>query len=84
MAKKIFEGKIVRKSGDKTVLVEVTMKWQHPRYEKTVHRVKRYLAHDAEQQGVVGGRVRIQESAPISKLKRFRVIASAALGEKES
>jgi small subunit ribosomal protein S17 len=59
---------------DKTVVVAVVERVRHPRYAKTVQRTKRIHAHDEANDLRVGDRVRIGETRPMSKLKRWRVV----------
>ena len=73
--KRTLEGVVVSNKGDMTVVVEVERKFMHSRYHKTVRSHKKYMAHDAENICNVGDRVRIVESAPISKRKRWRMEA---------
>ncbi|RMH60626.1 MAG: 30S ribosomal protein S17 [Zetaproteobacteria bacterium] len=69
--KRTLEGVVVSNKGDKTIVVEVERKFLHPRYRKTVRAHKKYMAHDAENTCNIGDRVRIVESAPISRRKRW-------------
>ena len=74
MPKRILSGKVVRKSGDKTISVLVTRQTTHPIYKKLIRVSKKYLAHDSENKIIVGDSVRIQETKPISKNKSWEVI----------
>ncbi len=56
-----------------TVVVAVTERVRHARYGKTVQRTRKLYAHDAENDAKVGDRVRVIETRPLSKLKRWRV-----------
>jgi small subunit ribosomal protein S17 len=56
-----------------TVVVAVTDRVRHPKYGKTVQRTKKLYVHDAEDTAKVGDRVRVQETRPLSKLKRWRL-----------
>ena len=67
MPKRILSGKVVKKSGDKTVSVLVTRQTTHPIYKKIIRVSKKYLAHDAENTIAVGENVKIQETKPLSK-----------------
>ena len=67
-------GTVVSDKMEKTVVVEVTRRVLHGRYQKYVTRRKKYKAHDETNQYKVGDRVEIQEHRPISKDKRFIVI----------
>ena len=74
MPKRILTGKVVKKSGDKTVSVLVTRQTTHPVYKKIIRVSKKYLAHDRDNKIIVGDSVRIQETRPISKNKSWEVI----------
>jgi small subunit ribosomal protein S17 len=71
--RKVREGLVVSDSMDATVVVAVIERVRHPRYGKTVQRTKRLYVHDAENSAKVGDRVRVIETRPLSKLKRWRV-----------
>ena len=68
------EGTAVSTSMEKTVIVAVIERVRHPRYAKTVQRTKRLYAHDEANDVNVGDRVRVMETRPLSKLKRWRVV----------
>jgi small subunit ribosomal protein S17 len=72
-SRKVREGVAVSVKMDKTVVVAVTDRVRHPRYRKTVQRTKRLYAHDETNDVREGDRVRIQETRPLSKQKRWRV-----------
>jgi small subunit ribosomal protein S17 len=72
--RKVREGTVVSNSMEKTVVVSVVERVRHPRYAKTVQRTKRLYAHDEESTAGVGDRVRLAETRPMSKLKRWRVV----------
>ena len=74
MPKRILQGVVVSDKNDKTVVVEVERRYTHPLYKKVVRRSKKYHAHDESNSNKVGDRVRIQETAPISRNKRWRVV----------
>ena len=74
MPKRILSGKVVKKSGDKTISVLVTRQTTHPMYKKLIRVSKKYLAHDSENKIIVGDSVKIQETKPISKNKSWEVI----------
>lgn len=59
---------------EKTVVVEVQRQFTHPLYKKVVRRGKNFLAHDEKKECRVGDKVRIQETRPLSRLKRWRVV----------
>jgi small subunit ribosomal protein S17 len=72
--RKVREGLVVSTKMDKTAVVAVIERVRHPRYVKTVQRTKRLYAHDPEHQVKVGDRVRLAETRPMSKLKRWRIV----------
>ena len=72
--RKVREGVVVSTAGDKTAVVAVVERVRHPRYDKTVQRTKRLHAHDETNDVKVGDRVRVMETRPLSKLKRWRVV----------
>ena len=72
--RKVREGLVQSVKMDKTVVVGVIERVRHPRYAKTVQRTKHLYAHDETNDLRVGDRVRVAETRPLSKLKRWRVI----------
>jgi small subunit ribosomal protein S17 len=78
MPKRILQGVVVSDKSDKTVVVRVERRFAHPLLQKTVRRSKKYKAHDETNQYKTGDVVSIQECAPISKDKRWTVIAAQA------
>lgn len=74
MPKRVLTGQIVSDKGDKTVVVNVERKVKHPLYGKIIRRSKKYHAHDEGNEYKAGETVRIEETAPISKLKTWKVI----------
>ena len=74
MPKRILSGKVIKKSGDKTVSVLVTRQTTHPIYKKIIRVSKKYLAHDADNTIAVGENVKIQETKPLSKSKSWEII----------
>ena len=74
MPKRILNGKVVKKTGDKTVSVLVTRQTTHPIYKKIMRLSKKYLAHDSDNSISVGESVKIQETRPLSKSKSWEVI----------
>ena len=72
--RKTRTGVVVSDKADKTVTVEVSRRFAHPLYGKQVAKTKRYHAHDEENQYLLGDTVRIVETRPLSKLKRWRVV----------
>ena len=73
-ARKTRDGIAVSTKMDKTVVVAVTDRVRHPRYQKTVQRTKRFYAHDEANDVREGDRVRIAETRPYSKQKRWRIV----------
>lgn len=71
--RKTLEGLVVSDKMDKTVVVEITQRLLHPTYRKFITRRKRYKAHDEANACGTGDRVRIKETRPLSKDKRWRV-----------
>jgi small subunit ribosomal protein S17 len=76
MPKRVLQGVVVSSKNNKTIVVEVERRYTHPLLKKTVRRSKKYHAHDEKNVFKVGDLVSIQESAPISKLKRWVVLES--------
>ena len=72
--RKTRDGTVVSDAMDKTVVVAVIERVRHPRYAKTVQRTKRVHAHDEANDLRVGDRVRVAETRPLSKTKRWRVV----------
>ncbi len=71
--RKVMIGRVVSDKMDKTVVVEVERAYRHPLYKKVVTKTKRYKAHDEDNACRVGDLVRIVESRPLSKEKRWIV-----------
>jgi small subunit ribosomal protein S17 len=74
MPKRVLTGTVVSDKADKTVVVLVERKVKHPLYGKIIRRSKKYHAHDEANAFHEGETVRIEETAPISKLKTWKVI----------
>ena len=81
MPKRILTGVIVSDKGDKTVVVNVERKVKHPLYAKIIRRSKKYHAHDEGNVFKLGQTVRIEECAPISKLKTWKVIDGGGVAD---
>lgn len=81
MPRRTLTGKVVSDKADKTVVVLVERRLKHPVYKKFIKRSKRYQAHDAANTSKVGDTVRIVETAPVSKTKRWMVIADDTVGD---
>ena len=78
MPKRILQGVVVSDKNEKTVVVKVERRFSHPVLQKTVRRSKKYKAHDEANAHKVGDIVSIEESAPISKDKRWVVLGAQA------
>ena len=74
MPKRVIQGVVVSDKADKTVSVRVDRRVMHPIYKKFMTRSKKFLAHDESNAFKVGDMVRIQESRPLSKRKRWEVV----------
>ena len=78
MPKRILQGVVVSDKQEKTIVVKVERRFSHPLLKKTVRRSKNYHAHDEGKTFKVGDQVSIEETKPISKLKRWTVVGAAA------
>jgi small subunit ribosomal protein S17 len=78
MPKRILQGVVVSDACDKTVVVRVERRVMHPVYKKFITQSKKYMAHDETNTHKEGETVRIQESRPISKRKRWVVLLEGA------
>ena len=74
MPKRVLTGTVVSDKGDKTVVVRVERRVKHPLYGKIIKLSKKYHAHDAANEFHTGEIVRIEECAPVSKLKTWTVV----------
>jgi small subunit ribosomal protein S17 len=74
-------GEVIGDKMDKTVIVAVESPRKHPLYKKTIRRTMKYYAHDEKKQCKVGDKVRIEETRPLSRLKRWRVVEIVVKGE---
>jgi small subunit ribosomal protein S17 len=72
--RKVREGQVTSDGMDKTAVVTVITRKPHPRYRKTMARTTRLYVHDEENTLKVGDRVRVAETRPLSKLKRWRIV----------
>jgi len=79
--RKIRVGRVVSNRMDKTVVVTVESFRSHRLYKKQVRRIKRFKAHDEQNTCHIGDMVRIEETRPLSKDKRWRVIEILSKGE---
>lgn len=73
-ARKVREGIVTSNKMDRTAVVTVTERVRHPRYNKTMQQDKKLYVHDEANDLNVGDRVRVMETRPLSKLKRWRVV----------
>ncbi|MER3452303.1 MAG: 30S ribosomal protein S17 [Acidimicrobiia bacterium] len=73
-ARKVREGTVVSARMQKTVVVAVVDRVRHPKYQKTVQRTKKLYVHDEANDAKVGDRVRVMETRPLSRLKRWRLV----------
>jgi len=80
MPKRILQGMVVSSKGDKTVVVRVDRRVKHPVYKKFITRSKKFMVHDEGNIYREGDTIRIQESRPLSKRKRWVVIERMAEG----
>jgi small subunit ribosomal protein S17 len=78
MPKRILEGVVVSDKNDKTIVVQVERRLRHPVLKKTVRLSKKYHAHDEKNDAKVGDVVRIEETRPISKQKRWTLVEKVA------
>ena len=74
MTKKMLKGKVIRDKNEKTVVVLVKRKYSHPFFKKVITSSKKYHVHDEKNKFKIGDDVKIIESKPFSKKKRWKVI----------
>ena len=74
MTKKILNGTVIRDKNNKTIVVMVKRKYSHPFFGKVITSSKKYHAHDEKNKFKVGENIKIIESKPYSKLKRWKVV----------
>jgi len=72
--RKLRDGTVLSSSMDKTAVVSVIDRVRHPLYRKTLQRTKKLYVHDEANDLNVGDRVRVQETRPLSKTKRWRLV----------
>jgi small subunit ribosomal protein S17 len=75
MPKRILQGVVVSDKNDKTIVVKVERRLLHPVFKKTVRLSKKYHAHDEKNEAKIGEVVRIEETRPLSKLKRWAFVS---------
>jgi len=78
--RKIKQGRVVSDKMDKTVVVAVESYRPHPIYKKAMRRIKKFKAHDEQNACHIGDMVKIEETRPLSKEKRWRVVEILAKG----
>ena len=74
MPKRVLQGVVVSDKNDKTIVVKVERRLLHPVFKKTVRLSKKYHAHDEKNEAKTGEIVRIEETKPSSKLKRWSLV----------
>src|SRR4029079_17964252 len=67
-------GEVISNKMAKTIIVQVERRYAHPKFKKVVTGYKKFYAHDEKSEAKVGDRVRIEETRPLSKLKRWRLV----------
>jgi len=72
--RKVREGLVLSTAMEKTAVVAVTERVRHPKYAKTVQRTRKLYVHDEDNQASAGDRVRVAETRPYSKMKRWRLV----------
>ena len=75
MPKRVLQGVVVSDKNDKTIVVKVERRLLHPVFKKTVRLSKKYHAHDEKNEAKIGEVVRIEETRPLSKLKRWSFVS---------
>jgi small subunit ribosomal protein S17 len=81
MPKRILQGVVVSDKNDKTIVVKVERRLRHPVLKKTVRLSKKYHAHDEKNEAKTGDVVRIEETRPLSKQKRWTLVEKVAAGQ---
>ncbi len=72
--RKVRIGKVLSDKMQKTIVVGIERTFKHPEYSKTVKKTSKFYAHDPRQEAKVGDKVKIMETRPVSKLKRWRLV----------
>ena len=83
MTKRILKGKVVSSKGNKTIVVEVNRKFQHPFYGKVIKRATKVHAHDEDNSASIGDIVSVKECRPISKSKTWILVVNGNEEDKE-
>ena len=78
------QGKVISNKMAKTIVVRVERRFPHPQYKKIITSYKKFYAHDEKAEAKVGDTVRIEESRPLSKLKRWKLIEVVERGVAET
>jgi small subunit ribosomal protein S17 len=73
-------GEVISANMAKTIVVRVERRYPHPKFKKVVTGYKKFYAHDEKREAKVGDRVRIEETRPLSRTKRWRLVAVVAKG----
>jgi len=73
-SRKTRTGEVISSSMDKTIVVRTVTRVPHPKFGKIVNQMKKFYAHDEESKAKTGDTVRIMETRPLSKLKRWRLV----------
>ena len=73
-ARKTQTGEVISSKMDKTIVVQTVTRVPHPKFGKIVKQMKKFYAHDAQNEAKTGDTVRIMETRPLSKLKRWRLV----------
>jgi small subunit ribosomal protein S17 len=73
-ARKVREGIVVSNKMNKTIVISIVERVRHPKYAKFVSRTKKLYAHDEKNDAQIGDRVRVMETRPLSKQKRWRLV----------
>ncbi len=73
-ARKVREGLVVSNKMNKTIVISIVERVRHPKYAKFVSRTKKLYAHDETNDAQIGDRVRVMETRPMSKQKRWRLV----------
>tara|TARA_B100000029_G_scaffold424161_1_gene431734 strand:+ start:11497 stop:11754 length:258 start_codon:yes stop_codon:yes gene_type:complete len=84
MPNRILDGKVIRNSNNKTIIVDVETTYMHKKYKKFLKKNKKYAAHDEENVCKVGDKVKIIETKPISKTKKFKIFDEKKQKKKEN
>ncbi|HEX7402083.1 MAG TPA: 30S ribosomal protein S17, partial [candidate division Zixibacteria bacterium] len=71
---KVREGMVVSNRMQKTIVVAVERHFRHPRYEKIIRRTSKLYAHDEKNECQIGDKVKVMETRPLSRLKRWRLV----------